>query len=739
MKKILSFGILLLISTMIIAQQPPKSDMDKAMAEYNKMMQDPRLKKTIDSMGMKLPNMADINKKISFAEKNTTQKQKNEAMGIASVPDKDMGRIAGISNKILSDAELNTHIKSVTAEVENHFSPDIKKACDQVYNMIKLKDKTPEALANAACGSWVMGIPELGLYLMGKACLQQPGSVDNLNNYGAFLVMSGGEQLAIPILNKLNVFYPGNSTVNNNIGQAWYGLGDIKTAEKYLDTAIRIFPGHVQANLTKSVIKETQGNKKEAADHLKKAMEESISSNDESKLRKLGYPNDKPVGWYAPMPEDPLGLHKINPPATYWSSLAEQKAYVPVWDKFNNELDNKIKEVSAALDIARKASENYEKVKIDSMMKYRLTNPAKAASFMSATNPLMFRAQKQMDALQDAASRKPIWANDVWSKKLKETYNQLQALRKTEIDAIDKVHKDFEDKFGEGKENPFEEYCSAQRTPINAYLSQANPLFEKLRAETLEENRRYFNQYAYFCEYLFDDVQFVAVKLEIRLKYLSFLKSFNPVSEADGIECKDTYKPEKSPYSPLKDFDDIHCEYKTSFSVVGIGSITAECNKMTTIFEPDFLPIRGRFTENLNTGEITSASVGATYKIISADANFEHGKFTNGTIEVSKSVDIGKTGKGPVEVGVKGTVGVVIQLDKDGVKDVVLKGDIQAKTDVKGTQLDNTVKTNVGDVKIPVPSQGGSVTIDVKSQYGVNAGGSVETKGTLSGLGTKGK
>jgi hypothetical protein len=227
--------------------------------------------------------------------------------------------------------------------------------------------------------------------------------------------------------------------------------------------------------------------------------------------------------------------------------------------------------------------------------------------------------------------------------------------------------------------------------------------------------------------------------LWVRLQYLSVLGSFHPVEGSDTGCKSENEKPEKSPYTPLTDFDDIHCDYKTSFSVIGIGSITAECNKMTTIFEPDFLPIKGRFTENLNTGEITSASVGGTYKVISANANFEHGQFTNGTIEVSKSVDIGKAGKGPVEVGVKGTAGVVIQLDKDGIKDVIVKGNVKIGTDVKGTQLDNTVKTGIGDVKIPAPKQGGSVTIDINSQYGVNAGGSADAKGTLSGLGSKNK
>ena len=73
----------------------------------------------------------------------------------------------------------------------------------------------------------MLGHWEKALFIMGKVCIDDVTDADNLNNYAAFLVMTGGEQAAIPILEYLDEKYPDNSTIKNNLGQAWFGLGDL--------------------------------------------------------------------------------------------------------------------------------------------------------------------------------------------------------------------------------------------------------------------------------------------------------------------------------------------------------------------------------------------------------------------------------------------------------------------------------------------------------------------------------
>ncbi len=56
------------------------------------------------------------------------------------------------------------------------------------------------------------------------------GSAQGLNNLAAFLCIPGGETAGLPVLITLDARYPNNSTLANNTGQCWYGLGAIREA-----------------------------------------------------------------------------------------------------------------------------------------------------------------------------------------------------------------------------------------------------------------------------------------------------------------------------------------------------------------------------------------------------------------------------------------------------------------------------------------------------------------------------
>lgn len=129
---------------------------------------------------------------------------------------------------------------------------------NKVYDYIKSNSKSTGQAGNMSMGLWLAGKSDLALYVLGKFCAADATNTDNLSNYSAMLSMKGAQHLAIPILNNLNAKYPKNSTLLNNLGQAWFGLGEIGKAEKYLDSAIRIYAYHPQANLTKSLIEESQ-------------------------------------------------------------------------------------------------------------------------------------------------------------------------------------------------------------------------------------------------------------------------------------------------------------------------------------------------------------------------------------------------------------------------------------------------------------------------------------------------
>lgn len=184
------------------------------------------------------------------------------------VPKQDPARIAKLPKKAMSSAELKTYLAASTKKVEAVLPAERKK----MAGVLIQKAGGPAELAATANGLWLAGNYAGALMVMGRACVQDPNP-DNLNNYAAFLVMLGGEQLALPILQKLDQDFPNNSTVLNNMGQAWFGLGNMSTAKTYLDRALKANPEHPQANLTKAVIEKRAGNEAAAIDALRRSLE----------------------------------------------------------------------------------------------------------------------------------------------------------------------------------------------------------------------------------------------------------------------------------------------------------------------------------------------------------------------------------------------------------------------------------------------------------------------------------
>jgi len=91
----------------------------------------------------------------------------------------------------------------------------------------------------------------------------------------------------LPILIKLNQQFPGNSTLLNNIGQAWFGLGDVEEAEKYLKEAIRLFAYTHRPTTRGPSLRESRGNTSGAIEALKKSIRKAYTTQKENRLRKL--------------------------------------------------------------------------------------------------------------------------------------------------------------------------------------------------------------------------------------------------------------------------------------------------------------------------------------------------------------------------------------------------------------------------------------------------------------------
>ena len=198
----------------------------------------------------------------------------------------------------------------------------------------------------------MLGHWEKALYIMGKVCMEDIGDADNLNNYASFLISTGAEQAAIPILEYLNSKYPNNSTIKNNIGQAWFGLGDMENAKKNLEEATSLYANHSTSNSTLANIYEAEGNKGKAISLLKASIKENYSPEKEAQLEKLGGKltyADMPEFNY-PIQKDPFGINAIiqSLPENYPSAIGEDQKvdainrYVNGLGKFTDALNQEM-------------------------------------------------------------------------------------------------------------------------------------------------------------------------------------------------------------------------------------------------------------------------------------------------------------------------------------------------------------------------------------------------------------
>ena len=210
----------------------------------------------------------------------------------------------------MSESEILAYLRKVHTEVERMIPTKEKADALEIYNDTKAKTNSTDAIGNAASSCWMLGHSEKAVFIIGKVCLDSIRNTDNLNNYAAFLIMLGAEHAALPILKYLNYLYPKNSSIYNNLGQAWFGLGELEEANKFLDSATLLDPTHSTANETISQIHLSHGQTAKTIASLKASLKEVYDPEKHAQLTNLGYQitySDLPPFNY-PMMNDPFGL-----------------------------------------------------------------------------------------------------------------------------------------------------------------------------------------------------------------------------------------------------------------------------------------------------------------------------------------------------------------------------------------------------------------------------------------------
>lgn len=641
------FSLLLLFSTLYSTAQkkaPSQAEVDRMMKEAQKMLDqiDPQTKKTLDSMGVKMP--------ASISMPKMDSKQLNAAWGEenAVVPKRNTTKINSVPAAI-NAGSVGAYVNTSFAKQSIKLKPALKKLGEQLYTLFKNKGYTPGQTGLAAAGLWMMGKVEIAFYVLGKACTADATQTDNISNYAAMLSMLGDQPGAIPLLNHLNKTFPRNTTILNNLGQAWFAMGELTKAGAYFDSTLRFAPAHPQATFSKACIEQSRGNKKSAIELMKKSIKSAYSQDKENKLNDLGYSleaNDLELP--KSTKQDPFQLGGFRQPP-YPKSVAQCVTLRPEWAAF----DKEIEERSALLQKQQEAAKKVlETVTTQRLQQLKAQSPS-SLSYASLTPIHFAAASKKLSVTQEAFNRKldaisaKLQAFQIKAAQLTGNYNKL----------MEKLRKEDIEQTGEGKPN--KDFCPQYQQASDQYLQAYNTEQEQLMMEMNQIYKVYLNETGEAMLYMTFPEEFEVAKYGLKLSWLSVLKN-HPFVSITQYTCKPQQE-KSSQGKKLAEFDDINCQYHSSFWTP-MGTMKMDCSRWTT--ELDLEVVKLGLKQDMNQESFGDQFVSCTVEI--------------GT-SVGKEIE-----RGPLTFGAEAGAGVGIEIDRSGVKDVFVTAGIKGGVTVTG-------------------------------------------------------
>lgn len=354
MKQLIIGMALLMLATTIQAQKkttgkekpPTQKEMDKMLEAAMKQEgfskeEQAEMKKM---MGSVMPAMMESNTKTA----NYSEFTKNASL----VPARNTGKIANALSKKMPQSEIKTFADLLYSKII------AKGDAAEMAIAKKVITQTPKAvdINAAAILAMVQGHSETALALAIKAVQLEPTNTNYQNNMAALLTQYGYPEQAIPVLRKLNLELPGNSTVLNNLAHAWLSLGEKDSAAVYANAAMRINPLHTEAAQVAGLIKEVKGN--DPSDDYRQAMANAPNPFTQQMLKNKG--GSAKLQWddirnnltiYEYFPFKWLKLPQLsNTVKGYENDRAIQKAYTRVKDKIEEQISLMTEQTEKEMD-----------------------------------------------------------------------------------------------------------------------------------------------------------------------------------------------------------------------------------------------------------------------------------------------------------------------------------------------------------------------------------------------------
>ena len=184
-----------------------------------------------------------------------------------------------------TEESYKAYLQQVNFAISNALKPEEKRKADEYIKNKKLTQS--KNISNTALAAWLQKAPRASLYLYSKAVITNPSDALAANNFSAFLLMGGLPEKSIPILEYWNKQKPGEATILSNLGNAYYRLGDVDKAMKYLQQCVQRDTLNATANKILCLLYLKKGDTKKAEEHGKKSITTSFDQQVISVLQQL--------------------------------------------------------------------------------------------------------------------------------------------------------------------------------------------------------------------------------------------------------------------------------------------------------------------------------------------------------------------------------------------------------------------------------------------------------------------
>jgi len=219
--------------------------------------------------------------------------------------------LASIPVKTLSAAELVVYVSNIQTKLQQQ-----KANSKEIAIATRLMQKYPVSNHhNLALLFFAKKQYVSSLYVLCSVIKKNPANSLVLNNFAAVLNHVGFPHKSIPVSQHVLANAAQSAMVNNNLGQAYFRLGDIDNAIRFLSAASRIEPFHIEANATQGYINEAGGNNTAAAQQYSNSM-------------KGGYNKAAAEGLKRTKPSDDAGNHLRLPPRMKYPEMDDNIPFV---------------------------------------------------------------------------------------------------------------------------------------------------------------------------------------------------------------------------------------------------------------------------------------------------------------------------------------------------------------------------------------------------------------------------